>query len=72
MLESRKPPKFETPKDGEPVYLVFRYGRLLLDGQSKPRVFYSEEHFKEHKKRWNGTFLPTDKLVKYVPETVKE
>jgi len=61
-----------TPKEGDPIYCVVRYGKLLLTPSGIPKVFYSEEHFKEHKKRYNGLWLPDDKLVKYVPEVEGE
>lgn len=63
---------------GDPVYILFRYGKIVTTGNNYPRIFYSKEHFDYHKKHYSGTFLSTDELVKYVPEdearkkTVKE
>lgn len=60
--------KLKTPRCGDPVYLLFRYGKLVFTGSNAARLFFSEAHFKFHKKRYGGCFLETDELVKYVPE----
>lgn len=63
--------KRNPPKEGDPIYVVVRYGKCLLNPSGTVRTFYSPEHFAEHKKRYNMNFLPDDKLVKYVPEIVE-
>jgi hypothetical protein len=62
--------KYTPPKQGDPVFVVIRNGKLVRYPNGAIRTFYSEEHFKEHKKTYGMNFLPTDVLVKYVPEIV--
>lgn len=58
---------------GDPLYLLFRNGKIATTGSSYPRVFYSKEHFDYHKKHYSGTFLEGDEIVKYVAEeSIKE
>lgn len=55
-------------KRGDPMYALFRYGKIVLTSSYSPRIFYSVEHYNDTRRRYNGTYLPTDELVKYVPE----
>lgn len=64
--------KRAAPKQGDPIYLVVRYGKILLNSSGFAKTFYSEEHFKKHKKTYGHSFLPTDELIKYVPEIAVE
>lgn len=59
--------KFNVPKEGESVYLLFRNGNIVTTSSCVPRVFFSKDHYDFHKKRYNGLFLADDRLVKYVP-----
>lgn len=58
---------YPAPKEGEPVYLLFRNGNIVTTSSCVPRVFFSKDHYRFHKNRYNGLFLPSDRLVKYVP-----
>ena len=61
--------KIVTPaKLGDPLLVLFRHGRIALASTGAPRIFYDMEHFKYTTRRFNGSYLPTDELVKYVQE----
>lgn len=55
-------------KLGDPLLVLFRHGRIALASTGAPRIFYDMEHFKYTTRRFNGSYLPTDELVKYVQE----
>ena len=55
------------PRPGEPIFLLYRHGRLVELGNGSPKVFYSVEHFEALKKAHPTRYLDTDVLVKYVP-----
>ena len=59
---------FKDFKMGAPIYMLFRYGKVVFTGQDVPRVFSSEAHYEYNKTRFGRSYLPTDELVKYVPE----
>ncbi len=58
---------FKRPDPGDPIFLLYRHGKIVDNGNSYPKVFYSVEHF-EFTKHFHPTrYLDTDVLVKYVP-----
>ncbi len=62
-----KEPKVKRPKAGDPIFLLYRHGKMVDAGNAYPRIFYSEEHFEMARKMRPRNYLSTDVLVKYVP-----